>query len=115
MIGGRVVAVAAETGVHPIPGGNVEPFSEAAVREVVHYLFRCFERLRKEFKTLSTKDYEACADVIFVNARTSLQTPDVYVGQDPMDQFFQVMFAAIKNEDDNAGLEFFSKVLEVRT
>ena len=99
--------------ISPIAGGNLETSTEAAVHEVVLYLFRAFERLRKERKTLSTKDLDACAGVIIVNTRTSLQTPDVYDCQDPMDQFFRVVFAAFKKEEEDVALEFFLRVLEV--
>jgi len=97
--------------IHSVVGGNLESSTASAIDSVVVYLFQCFERLKKESKTLSTEDYDACADVILVNARTSLQTPDVYEGQDPMDQFFGVVFAALKKDEEMA-LEFFSRVLE---
>ena len=99
--------------LRPIMGGHIDTSSQAAVNEVVVYLFRSFERLKKEVKNLSSQDYDACADVIFVNARTSLQTPDVYLGQDPMDQFFQMVFNSFKKEKEDLALEFFSLVFEV--
>ena len=99
--------------LHSIAGGTVDTATNAAVSDVVIYLFQCFERLRKEQTTLSAADFKACSDVIVVNARTSLQTPDVYEGQDPLDQFFRVCFGALKRDEDAVAIEFFNKVLEV--
>ena len=100
--------------LHAITGGTINSSKSAAIGDVVVYLFQCFLRLRKEQKTLSTEDWKACADVILVNARTSLQTPDVYEGQDPLEQLFGVCFDAVRRDEDAVAFEFFGKILEVR-
>ena len=96
-----------------ITGATTNTSSSAAISEVVVYLFQCFQRLRGEQKTLSTANFDACLEVIAVNARTSVQTPDVYEGQDTMDQFFRVCYDAVKNDEDDTALEFFAAVLKV--
>ena len=96
-----------------ITGATTNTSSSAAIGEVVAYLFQCFQRLRGEQKTLSTANFDACLEVIAVNARTGVQTPDVYESQDTMDQFFRVCYDAVKNDEDVTALEFFTAGLKV--
>ncbi|XP_021351085.1 ubiquitin conjugation factor E4 A-like isoform X3 [Mizuhopecten yessoensis] len=85
--------------------------------EVLRYLMQCFERSLIAKKDKQNDEFASelatCQEVMVLNARTSLQQPDLYQGQDPRTQFIQLyqeeMGGAL--EDESGNIELFDLIV----
>ncbi|XP_074648807.1 ubiquitin conjugation factor E4 A-like [Tubulanus polymorphus] len=84
----------------------------AGERSVLVYLHQCYTRFKDELrrKKLNSTLEEKCRQVILMNAKTSLQQPDIYNGQDTRQQAAQLLWDSCNSSDVDVVFEFFTLI-----
>uniref|UniRef100_A0A8V5H9A7 Ubiquitin conjugation factor E4 A n=1 Tax=Melopsittacus undulatus TaxID=13146 RepID=A0A8V5H9A7_MELUD len=97
---------------------NLSADREAGERQILRYLYACFQRAREEITKVPENLLPfavRCRNLTVSNTRTVLLTPEIYVNQNVYEQLVDLMLEALRGAQFEDMTEFLEEVIEALT
>ncbi|XP_014805118.1 PREDICTED: ubiquitin conjugation factor E4 A [Calidris pugnax] len=106
--------------IHMTPSGtqNLSADRDAGERQILRYLYACFQRAREEITKVPENLLPfavRCRNLTVSNARTVLLTPEIYVDQNVYEQLVELMLEGLRGGHFEEVTEFLEEVIEALT
>ncbi|KAF1429226.1 Ubiquitin conjugation factor E4 A, partial [Spheniscus humboldti] len=97
---------------------NLSADRDAGERQILHYLYACFQRAREEITKVPENLLPfavRCRNLTVSNTRTVFLTPEIYVNQNVYEQLVDLMLEALRGAHFEDTTDFLEEVIEALT